>query len=285
MLLIFSTPLKTLSQIIWALVASLLTASSLLTFTAIGQASEITISKKEASRIGELIFYNECAGDEALLTSWNRGEGFPSLGIGHFIWYPKGSTGPYKESFPELIRFMDAAGVDIPGWLKKAIKSGAPWRSRDDFLSAQNSQQMQKLRSLLSQTRPVQTEFMIRRLHRSLPRMLATIPYSEQRHIQQQFERVAAVPMGYYALVDYVNFKGEGAHSTERYQGQGWGLLQVLQRMHTQEPGDHVLTEFADAALAVLTQRIQLAPPERHEERWLNGWTARINTYRPGASR
>jgi hypothetical protein len=266
-------------------IASLLTAISLLASATIGQTSEITISKQEASRIGELIFYNECAGDEALLTSWNRGEGFPSLGIGHFIWYPAGSTGPYKESFPELIRFLDTDGVDIPGWLEEAIKSGAPWLSRDDFLGAQDSRQMQELRSLLSQTRPVQTEFMIRRLHRSLPRMLAANPYSEQGHIQQQFERVAAVPMGYYALVDYVNFKGEGAHSTERYQGQGWGLLQVLQHMQGQEPGDHVLTEFADAALAVLTQRIQLAPPERHEERWLSGWTTRINTYRPGGSR
>ncbi len=265
--------------------ASLLAAISLFAFTAISHANEVAISKKEASRIGELIFYNECAGDVACLTSWNPGEDFPSLGIGHFIWYPAGSVGPYKESFPELIRFMDADGVDIPGWLEEAIKSGAPWRSRDDFLGAQDSQQMQELRSLLSQTRPVQTEFMIRRLHRSLPRMLATIPYLEQKHIQQQFERVAAVPMGYYALVDYVNFKGEGAHSTERYQGQGWGLLQVLQHMHTQEAGDHVLTEFADAALAVLTRRIGLAPPERHEERWLNGWTARINTYRPGVSR
>jgi hypothetical protein len=265
--------------------ASLLTAISLLACATIGQASEVTISKKEASRIGELIFYNECAGDAAFLTSWNQGEGFPSLGIGHFIWYPAGSAGPYKESFPELIRFMDAAGVDIPGWLEEAIKSGAPWLSRNDFLGAQDSQQMQELRSLLSQTKSMQTEFMIRRLHRSLPRMLAAIPYSEQEHIRQQFARVATVPMGYYALVDYVNFKGEGAHSTERYQGQGWGLLQVLQHMHGQEPGDHVLTEFADAALAVLTQRIQLAPSERHEERWLSGWRTRINTYRPGDSR
>jgi hypothetical protein len=267
------------------IVILLLTAISLLTSAAIAQTSEITISKKEASRIGELIFYNECAGKEAFLTSWNQGEGFPSLGIGHFIWYPAGSTGPYKESFPELLRFIGAGDVDIPGWLEEAIKSGAPWPSREDFMGAQDSQQMQELRSLLSQTKSMQTEFMIRRLHRSLPCMLATTPHAEQAHVQQQFERIAATPMGYYALVDYVNFKGEGTQSTERYQGQGWGLLQVLQHMHGQEAGNHVLTEFADAALAALTRRIELAPPGRHEERWLNGWTARINTYRPGGSR
>ncbi|MDT8375710.1 MAG: hypothetical protein RQ867_03110 [Mariprofundaceae bacterium] len=265
-------------------IASLLMAACLLCCSAASQAGEITISKEEATRIGELIFYNECAGDEALLTSWNLGEGFPSLGIGHFIWYPAGSSGPYKESFPELIRFIDTHGVDIPGWLEAAIEKGAPWLSRNDFLAAQESQQMQELRTLLSETRPIQTEFMIRRLHRSLPRMLASVPHAEQQHIQQQFERVAATPMGHYALVDYVNFKGEGTQSTERYQGKGWGLLQVLQGMQGQEAGDEALTEFADAALAALTQRVKLAPPGRNEERWLSGWTTRINTYRPGAS-
>jgi len=268
-----------------SIVVSLLTAISLLGFSVIGQSNELSISEKEASRIGELIFYNECAGDEALLISWNQGEDFPSLGIGHFIWYPTGSSGPYKESFPELIRFIDAHGIEIPAWLEEAVDSGAPWHSRNAFLRAQDSQQMQELRSLLSQTQSMQTEFMIRRLHRALPRMLTSAPHSEHPRIRQQFDRVAATPMGYYALVDYVNFKGEGAQSTEQYQGQGWGLLQVLQNMHGQATGDSALTEFADSALAILTRRIQLAPSERNEQRWLSGWTTRINTYRPGNSR
>ena len=263
------------------IVISLLTAISLLGFSVTGQSNELSISEKEASRIGELIFYNECAGNEALLISWNQGEGFPSLGIGHFIWYPAGKTGPYKESFPELIRFIDANGIEIPAWLEEAVDSGAPWHSRNAFMRAQDSQQMQELRSLLSQTKQMQTEFMIRRLHRALPSMLASVPYSEHHSVRQQFDRVAAVPMGYYALVDYVNFKGEGAQSSEQYQGQGWGLLQVLQNMHGQTAGDSALTEFADSALAILTRRTQLAPPERNEHRWLIGWTKRINTYRP----
>jgi len=264
---------------------SLLIAVSLFSSAAMTLAEGVMISKQEASRIGKLIFYNECAGDEALLTSWNRGEDFPSLGIGHFIWYPAGNSGPFKESFPELIWFIETNGVDIPVWLAEAIKNGAPWRSRDAFLKAQNSQQMRELRVLLSQTKPMQTEFMIRRLHRALPRMLASAPQQEHENIRQQFNRVAAAPMGYYALVDYVNFKGEGAKSTERYQGQGWGLLQVLQNMHGRTPGNHALTEFADAAIAILTQRIQLSPNERYEQRWLPGWKKRIDTYRPREAR
>ncbi len=42
---------------------------------------------------------------------------------------------------------------------------------------------------------------------------------------------MAASPNGVYALVDYVNFKGEGTLATERYQDHGWGLLQVLEGM------------------------------------------------------
>ncbi|PWU11360.1 MAG: hypothetical protein C5B47_00975, partial [Verrucomicrobia bacterium] len=36
--------------------------------------------------IGAQVWKNECAGTTSGLTSWNRGEDFASLGIGHFIW-------------------------------------------------------------------------------------------------------------------------------------------------------------------------------------------------------
>ena len=38
-------------------------------------------------------------------------------------------------------------------------------------------------------------------------------------------------------------------------------------------------SEFVSAAKTVLTERVQHAPPERHEERWLKGWLNRIDTY------
>jgi len=83
--------------------------------------------------------------------------------------------------------------------------------------------------------------------------------------------------MGYYALIDYVNFKGEGTKPEERYQGKGWGLLQVLQNMKVQD--EDVLGAFAAAADRVLTRRVALSPPERNEIRWLAGWRKRIATY------
>ncbi|MDX8395917.1 MAG: hypothetical protein R8K22_05850, partial [Mariprofundaceae bacterium] len=80
-------------------------------------------------------------------------------------------------------------------------------------------------------------------------------------------------------LIDYVNFKGEGTNPNERYQGQGWGLLQVLQNMDTERAKQHANLAFSDAAEKVLTQRVALSPIERNEQRWLAGWLKRIQTY------
>jgi hypothetical protein len=76
-------------------------------------------------------------------------------------------------------------------------------------------------------------------------------------------------------LVDYVNFKGEGTLPSERYKGQGWGLLQVLEEMGDRPP----LLEFRRAADTVLTRRVKNSPPGRGESRWLPGWKNRIRTY------
>ena len=227
--------------------------------------------------IGNLIFQNECAGRTSCLTSWNQGEAFPSLGIGHFIWYPENSSGPFEESFPKLVYFMVSQGTKVPEWLNRAIKHGAPWPSREAFLKLQNSDALNQLRDLLSVTHDIQAAFMIRRMNRALPQMLATLSTSEQKVIHRRFYRVADAPMGYYALIDYVNFKGEGTKMSERYQGAGWGLLQVLQEMN--ESGD-VLESFSQAAEQVLIRRVGLSPPERNESRWLAGWKKRIDTYR-----
>jgi hypothetical protein len=76
-----------------------------------------------------------------------------------------------------------------------------------------------------------------------------------------------------------VNFKGEGVLATERYAGEGWGLLQVLEGMSQEGNGRAAVKSFAESARKVLTRRVRNSPPERHESRWLPGWLARINTY------
>jgi len=110
-----------------------------------------------------------------------------------------------------------------------------------------------------------------------VPLLLAAVPGERRAIIRRRLESLLATPAGRYALVDYVNFKGEGLDPRERYQGEGWGLLQVLDAM-TGTPSAAV-ADFAAAADRVLTRRVANADPSRHEERWLPGWRRRLTTY------
>jgi hypothetical protein len=241
----------------------------------------VTLSHADVMRIGKKIWQNECNGTIAGLTAWNAGEDFASLGIGHFIWYPKGPRGPFEESFPKLVSFISKRGAKLPTLLLGNSEKPCPWNSRQEFLRAQDSTEMNQLRSFLADTIDLQAEFLMARLESALPKMLAEAAPSDRANVQKQFERLAKTPQGCYALIDYVNFKGEGVLHTERYQGQGWGLLQVLEAMHgTSDAG--AVDEFARTAKAVLTRRVQNAPAERHESRWLPGWLRRVNSYNGG---
>src|SRR5437762_3909946 len=111
--------------------------------------------------------------------------------------------------------------------------------------------------------------------------MLDEAAPAERANVQQQFDRLVRTPQGSYALVDYVNFKGEGVLHSERYQGQGWGLLQVLEAMHGNSEAE-AADEFARAATAVLTRRVHNSPPERHESQWLTGWLLCVIRYNGG---
>ncbi len=243
--------------------------------------SAITLSHTEVLRIGKRIWQNECNGTISGLTAWNEGEDFASLGIGHFIWYPKGRRGPFEESFPKLVNFVSKRGAKLPTLLLKGTDQPCLWNSRAEFLRAQHAPDMNQLRQFLASTIDLQAEFLMARLEDALPKMLAEAAPADRPNVQQQFERLSRTSQGCYALIDYVNFKGEGVLHTERYQGQGWGLLQVLEAMHgTSDAG--AANEFARAAKSILTQRVHNAPAERHESKWLTGWIRRVNSYSGG---
>jgi hypothetical protein len=237
----------------------------------------VALSNADAMRIGKKVWQNECNGSVAGLTSWNTGENFASLGIGHFIWYPKGMRGPFEESFPKLIRFAVDRQADLPGWLRDG--GPCPWNSRPKFLRDQNSARMKELRNFLVHTVDLQAQFLVARLENSLPKMLDEAAPAERKNVEEQFARIASTPHGCYALVDYVNFKGEGTLHTERYHDQGWGLLQALENMHGQNDGRAALEEFSRSAASVLRRRVQNSPPERNESRWLPGWLNRVKSY------
>ena len=237
-------------------------------------ATNLTAAQKAA--IGRKIWQNESGGTIAGLTAWNVGEEFPSLGIGHFIWYPAGFNGRFKESWPEFIAYTKSKGVTPPAI---ALRADAPWNSRAEFLSKSGSPEMTGLRNWLASTVGLQTDFIIMRSRAALPKILAAAPASERAKIQANYQKVSTTPQGTYALIDYVNFKGDGTQVTERYKGQGWGLMQVLGGMKNVPSGPAAATEFAASAKRALSRRITNSPQERGEARWREGWHNRCDTY------
>lgn len=239
----------------------------------------IQLTPAQAKEIGMLVWRNECAGTVEGLTSWNDTEEFPSLGIGHFIWYPAGRRGPFQESFPAVVEYLSSRHAKLPSWLSSHPVPPCPWATRTEFLKDLKGPRLVELRQVLSKTVDLQVEFLVKRQEEALPRMLSKANPDRRPNIESQFYRVASHPRGPYALIDYVNFKGEGCLETERYAGEGWGLLQVLDHMTGTDPGTAV-DEFVASAKERLKRRVAHSPPHRHEEGWLSNWLGRLDTYR-----
>jgi hypothetical protein len=268
---IMKTSIKTLRA--WCLTLLLL---AVLASTA-AEVSALELPREEALNIGRKIWVNECGGTVQGLTSWNTGENFASLGIGHFIWYPAGMEGPFDESFPSLLTYIMQRGAKIPEWLLHT--KDCPWTTQEQFESERHGERMNSLRTFLKDTIDKQAEFAAKRLSEALPKMTQHLSPEQRLHVEKQFQRLAQSPGGYYPLMDYVNFKGEGIKETERYQGEGWGLLQVLSGLRGTEKGSNALNEFSRVSARILTRRVELSPPERNEVRWLKGWIKRCQTY------
>ena len=247
-------------------------------------ATQITLTQKQAEYIAQKVWQNEGAGLDKYLVHWNEGEDFASVGIGHFIWFSKGHTERFREVFPMVLAFMEERDVKMPSWLNS--KTPLPWNSKEEFYKAKKakSKKHTELFAFLKATMPEQAAFMAQRLSGALPQMLETIESTQkQERIKKRFNEVlyhqdgSVNERGLYVLLDYTNFKGEGTLKSERYKGQGWGLLQVLDHMDPKE--ENKLKAFADSAKAMLSRRIKNSPPARGEERWRKGWNVRLDTY------
>lgn len=238
----------------------------------------LALTSAQLDWVGQQIFRNECAGRFQCLVHWNDGEAFPSLGIGHFIWYPKGVEGRFVESFPALVEYMEQRQVNIPEWLRTLEPFDAPWDDKDDFLAVDDSPRLAELREFLAGTQGIQAEFIFRRARQSLGEIIEAAPDDRKSEVANRVKALSQTPGGVYAIIDYVNFKGEGLSPTERYRDQGWGLLQVLLEM-SGSPDRSALVQFREAAATVLTRRAENAEDPIERERWLPGWLKRLETY------
>ena len=174
------------------------------------------------------------------------------------------------------MEFYKSKNIELP----KIIKDNkfAPWKSREEFLKLKqnNNPEITELINFLYNTQDTQIEFIFNRLEDSLEKMLKVAKNKE--NVKKQFYRVANSPNGLYPLIDYVNFKGEGISPSETYNGQGWGLLQVLENMKGSQTGRSALEEFSQSAKSVLERRVKNSGA-KNEQKWLRGWLNRCETY------
>jgi hypothetical protein len=226
-------------------------------------------------KIGVKIWHNESGGRVSGLTSWGKGEHFASLGIGHFIWYPKGHEAVYGESFADLLHYFERQGVTLPIWLRGKAGRYSPWASRQTFMADFHGEKLVALRHLLTETIPLQLRYMMMRLEHAFPRILSEVPSSERPFVEKTLAAMMQSPQGVYALVDYVNFKGAGLG----HRGKDWGLLHVLRQMHKAPADLSLLEAFVWSADVVLARRVAAAPKQSHEARWLLGWRKRVYGY------
>lgn len=125
----------------------------------------------------------------------------------------------------------------------------------------------------------VQAEFIYQRAQQSFAKVLATADPAERKKLSEKLQQLVAQSGGAYALIDYVNFKGEGLLESERYRDQGWGLYQVLLEMNIDS--EQPLAEFQRAAKSVLRRRADNAENPIEKNRWLPGWEKRLDSYFP----
>lgn len=228
------------------------------------------LTPEKIHAIGNAIWKNECKGTIDGLVSWNEGENFLSLGIGHFIWYPKGEAVVFDEGFPKYLDFLQKKNINVPEEFKQF-----PWKSKNEFLAKKDETAC--LKKWLSETIDLQAAFIIDRFLTSLPKIITAQDLQKREAMLLALQKIGSEQNGLFALIDYLNFKGDGLSTKERYQGKGWGLSQVLLAMppESQTP----LKDFQKIAIQMLEERVQNSPPERKESRFLPGWKNRILRY------
>jgi len=239
--------------------------------------------------IASRIFQNETGGQTRYLTHWGEGEDFPSFGIGHFIWFPGGVDAPFDETFPAMAAFVMQQGSgnsQAPGWLQELQPFDAPWDSKQQFDAAWSSARMTGLREWLQASGQLQAKFIVSTFEQRWKNL--ALPPEQKQRMTGLLQKMAATAEGLFAIIDYFNFKGLGTNPRERYQQQGWGLVQVLQEMAQLNKGsgdcEDIVGQFSQAASNRLSLRVELSPPERNENRWLDGWMKRVQAYQVNAS-
>lgn len=243
--------------------------------------------------IGAKLYQNEAASNPKYLTHWGQGEDFPSFGIAHFIWFPAISPPPYQETFPEMFEFVSKKSSP-PLWLQKLwqqsistpnLEFDAPWQNKAQFDARQSTPELQSLRQWLLNTQAHQARFVGLAFQQRWVDESESLATERLNTLTERLAQMMAFKQGLFSVIDYFNFKGLGNNSKEQYQGKSWGLISVLEGMpeavfDAANASDAMrLAAFIQSAKTQLQQRVNLAPSERNEARWIKGWFKRLEGY------
>lgn len=268
---------------------------SMLFVSSFGQAEvktdrlDINLSDQEKRNVIEKVWYNEAGGTVDGLTMWNAYEAFPSIGAGHYLWFPDtencGLEEPiFSEVLPRFSEFfvqnLGYSYQELPR-IFMALPDGsmgqhAPWCTREEFYADFNNPLLVELRNFLSSDHVLiaQADFQIARLQDNYLRIVDHDPAKSQE-IRSRFQELVESDRGTFELIDYINFKGEGINPSEvTPAGNGWGLFQVLDHMNEFSAAPE--EQFIQSAEFILRRRVHDRPGD---ERWLQGWLNRIYRY------
>jgi hypothetical protein len=230
---------------------------------------------KVTDRTVELIYMNETGGNPDALIIKNDKEAVCSLGIGHFIWYPAGVERQYKETFPGLLRKLQKTDGVFKGAPDVVIPSTCPWSTSTDLEAAKGSEVYKRI--MMGLTSPVgkrvQIEYMTERARDAIAETIGEDPLAKKKVLD-----LLATEQGTYAVIDYINFKGNSA-VVETYGDFQWGFktaIHVMSENETLKPE----VRFQIAVETLLEMRVEEAKKlGKDEASFLPGWLKRVNTY------
>jgi hypothetical protein len=226
---------------------------------------------EKISSFEKKISKNELSFSKYHLVYWNPHEPFLSLGIGHFIWFPKGQTFPFEEAFPNLLKFLKAQNCQIPSWIDDNFT--CPWQTRTEF--EKDHQKQIELKRLLESSTALQTRFIVKNSFEVFDKIISSCDDDSKKIVEERIKKLLEDPRGLFALIDYNHFKGSGLCEKEFKYGKGFGLKQVLLSLSDDSIN---LDSFVKTAQDILKERVRLSRGQ--EDKWLSGWLKRIDRYR-----
>lgn len=233
----------------------------------------IQLNEAELENFKNDLFKKECGSQISNLLFWNTKENFPSLGIGHFIWRLQ-KDNFRTERFRPFLTFLKKRKYQLPHWLENTPT--CPWPNRESFYQAidQSDPRILDLKNLIENTQNEQAEFIVYLTNEELDVIFSCASSKGRWALKELLKE----KKGQLAILDYINFKGSGLNPNERYEGKGWGVLQVIELMGENPLKKNVTQSFALAAIQLLEERVEHSPMQR-ERPFLIGWIKRCQSY------